>query len=85
MRDMKKISLSVSTRDYEAFRVLAAYADRPIAEMIREAMASYLSRRPRPAAPLRTLRTFHAPRPVAPLPQRADLWDDIASRAADGD
>ena len=44
--DMKTISLSVSEKDYEAFRDEAARQNRSIASLIREAMAVHLAMGP---------------------------------------
>lgn len=39
---MKPISVHVAEDDYQNFKVLAALRGRPVAELLREAMAAYL-------------------------------------------
>lgn len=41
---MKPISVHVAEEDYRSFKVLAARRGRPVAELLREAMAEYLRR-----------------------------------------
>lgn len=41
---MKPISVHVAEDDYQNFKLLAARRGRPVAELLREAMAEYLSR-----------------------------------------
>ncbi len=76
---MRKISISVSNADYEAFRALARQHDRPTAELIRDAMVRYLAERPLKLQPLRTLRVFEQPRPAGELPERAEIWSEITT------
>jgi len=74
---MKTISVAVSESDYEAFREAARAEGRPIAQLIREAMAEYrrehLNRRSR----LVELPLFPGPRPVEALPDRGEIYDEI--------
>jgi hypothetical protein len=74
---MKTISVSVSEEDYEAFRSVAASEGRPIALMIREAMAAYrvavLGRKPS----LRTLHVLAGHRAREPLPTREEVYEDV--------
>jgi len=81
---MRTISLSVSESEYEAFRRAAAEGGRPIAQMIREAMAEYHAGRFPDRTPLRRLIVLPGHRPVSPLPTRFDVYDDIFSARADG-
>ena len=41
---MKSISIHVPEKAYQEFKALAAREERPVAELIRQAMAEYLSR-----------------------------------------
>ena len=79
--DMRTISVSVSTKDYEAFRRTARLTQRPIAQLIREAMAFYrqekLEARPR----LTALPVLSGHSPVSPLPSRAELYDEVFGEA----
>lgn len=76
---MKTISVAISEPDYEAFRRAAARQGRPIAQLIREAMATYRAERLHEPTPLRDLPVLVGHRPSGPLPERADVWDEIAS------
>lgn len=80
---MKTISLSVSELDYEAFRRAARNLGRPIAQLIREAMARYRAEELEPRPPLRDLPVLAGPRLRTALPSRAELYDEIFSRDAD--
>jgi len=75
--DMKLISVAVSERDYEAFREAAAREHRPVAQLIREAMAEYRARRLAERPPLRQLPVLAGHRPLAPLPSRSETYDEI--------
>jgi hypothetical protein len=61
------------------FQELARRLDRPVAGLIREAMTAYLAGRDPIHPAIRRLRTF-ANEPLGPLPDRAQIWDEIASR-----
>ena len=80
---MKPISLTVDAREYEEFRRLAASRRRSVAQLIREAMAEYLSRLEQ-RTPLRDLPVLAGHRPTGALPARADLYDEVfASKAGE--
>jgi hypothetical protein len=42
---MRPISVHVDDEDYRSFKALAEHAGKPVAELMREAMAEYLARR----------------------------------------
>ena len=77
---VKTISVSISEDDYEAFRTASRKQKRPIAQLIREAMAHYrkelLEARPR----LTDLPRLVGHRPVTALPSRSEIYDEIVSR-----
>lgn len=77
---MKTISLAVSNTEYEAYRQIANQEGRPIAQLIRDAMAAYraqhLERRP----PLLDLPVLVGHRLVGALPNRVEIWDEITDR-----
>ncbi len=75
--DMKTISLSVSSDDYEAFRRGARRSKRPIAQLIREAMAFYRQERLEEKSRLDEIPVLVGPRPVSDLPGRAELYEEI--------
>jgi len=79
---MKTISLAVSEPDYEAFRRAAEVEGRSIAQLIREAMATYRAERLETRTPLRVLPVLIGHRPLAPLPERSEVWDEIAGGRA---
>lgn len=79
---MKTISVSVSADDYEAFRRGARRARRPIAQLIREAMALYRQERLEERSRLDDVPVLVGPRPLAPLPGRADIYDEIFGESA---
>jgi hypothetical protein len=80
---MKTISVSVSTEDYEAFRRGARRGKRPIAQLIREAMALYRQERLEERTRLLDLPVLVGHRPVSPPPGRAEVYEEIfAGRAA---
>lgn len=74
---MKSISLSVSEDDYEAFRSAAEREGQSIAALIREAMAFYRRERLRDRRPLERLPLLVGHEPLAPLPDRATIYDEI--------
>jgi len=74
---MKAISLSVSSDDYEAFRRGARRGKRSIAQLIREAMALYRQERLEEKSRLDEIPVLVGPRPVAGLPGRAELYEEI--------
>ena len=80
---MKTISVSVSEVDYEAFRVAARRRERPIAELIREAMALYRAEKLTPRTRCEDLVVLTGHRPVHELPTREELYDEVfGSRGA---
>lgn len=74
---MRKISVSVSEEDYEAFRHAAGKTDCSIAQLIREAMAFYRHERLERRPPLRDLRVLAGHRPIGPSPRRGEVYDEI--------
>ena len=74
---MKTISVSVLSEDYEAFRRSARRRKLPIAQLIREAMALYRQERLEEKSRLDEIPVLVGPRPVAGLPGRAELYEEI--------
>lgn len=77
---MKTISVSVSADDYAAFRRGSRRTKRPIAQLIREAMALYRAERLEEKSRLVDLPVLVGPRPVADLPElpgRAEVYEEI--------
>jgi hypothetical protein len=78
---MKTISLAVSESEYEAFRRAAQEENRPVAQLIREAMAYYREQRLEARTPLVELPLLPGHRLVQALPAREELYSEVfASR-----
>jgi len=74
---MKTISVSVSKDDYEAFRRGSRRVKRPIAQLIREAMAVYRKERLEEKNRLVELPALVGHRPLCTLPTRAEIYGEI--------
>lgn len=81
---MKAISLAVSESDYEAFRRAAERDGRSIAHLIREAMAVYRVERLQERTRLKDFPVLVGHRPVAKLPTRDEVWDEITTDSTEG-
>ena len=75
--DMKTISVSVSSQDYEAFRRSARRSKRSIAHLIREAMAFYRQEKLEQTSRLTELPALAGHRAVSGLPGKAELYEEI--------
>ena len=74
---MKTISVAVSNEDYEAFREAAGRQQRPIAQLIRDAMAFYRQEQLNHRSPLRDIPVLAGHRPTGPLPTRSETYDEV--------
>jgi len=74
---MKTISVSVSKEDYAAFRRGSKRLQRSIAQLIREAMSLYREQRLDEKSRLVSLPVLVGHRPLASLPTRAELYEEI--------
>ncbi len=74
---MKTISIAVSEDDYEAFRRESQQSDRPIAQLIRESMAYYRKEHLEEKIRLTELPVVVGHRPLAGLPTRAELYEEV--------
>lgn len=74
---MKTISVGVFDSDYESFRRASKAQGRPIAQLIREAMAFYRQERLEQRTPLRDVPALVGHRLVTDLPDRGDLYDEM--------
>lgn len=81
---MKTISVGVLDADYESFRQASKVQGRPIAQLIREAMAVYRREHLERRLPLRDVPTLAGHRPMAELPDRGALYDEIFRDFAHG-
>lgn len=75
--DMKTISVAILEPDYEAFRQAALTEGRPIAQLIREAMALYRREKLEISPRLTDLPVLPGPRPRRGMPTRAETYDEI--------
>lgn len=76
---MKPISIHVSESHYQQFKSLAAQAGRPVAELIREAMARYLEERASRRVSLLKIEPHASGRLVSEW-TRSDLYDEMLDR-----
>ena len=74
---MKTISVSVSADDYRAFQRAAREQGRPVAQLIREAMAVYRAERLEERGALSDLPVLPGHRPVGELPDRSEVWREV--------
>lgn len=81
---MKTISVSVSKDDYEAFRRGSKRLQRSIAQLIREAMAAYREERLEQKSRLSELKVLVGHRPLASLPARGELYEEMFGREGAG-
>lgn len=77
---MKTISLAVSEDDYEEFRRTARRQNRPIAQLIREAMAVYRAEHLSARVALNELPVLAGHRPRTGLPTKEEVYDEIFDR-----
>jgi hypothetical protein len=82
INDMKTISLSVSDEEYAKFQQISAHIDRPVAQLIRAAMVHYRTTVLEPKERLTELPLLYGHRPTAPLPGRAELYDEVFGEKA---
>jgi len=77
---MKPISVHVDEEDYEELKAIAARRGRPVAEVVREAMAEYLVRA-RPAGPsLLSLEPAEAGKQLSDW-SRDELFEEMLDRS----
>lgn len=74
---MKTISVAILEHDYEAFRRAAKTEGRPIAQLIREAMALYRHERLDISSRLTELPVLPGPRPLRGVPDRTEIYDEM--------
>jgi hypothetical protein len=72
----KPISVHVDDKDYEELKALAGRRGRPVAELVREAMAEYVVRERRTGTPLRDIPPRSLGRQLRPW-TRDDLYDEM--------
>jgi hypothetical protein len=76
---MRTISVHVSEADYATFKSLAAQAERPVAELIREAMSDWLVGHRRNGGSLSNVRPVDCGAPLRPF-DRAEVADEMFER-----
>ena len=77
VNEMRTISVLVDEQDYEAFRSAAKARRASIAQLIREAMAEYRATRLASGRRLKEVPVLTGHRPLGPLPERGELWDEV--------
>ncbi|MFQ5703825.1 MAG: ribbon-helix-helix protein, CopG family [Gemmatimonadales bacterium] len=77
---MKTISVAISPDDYQAFQRAAKQQGRPVAQLIREAMAHYRAERLEERTRLSELPVLPGHGPVGELPGRAEIWNEVFER-----
>ncbi len=78
--NMKTISVAVSPDDYRAFQEAALKQGRPVAQLIREAMAHYRADYLEQRVRLSELPVLPGHRPVGELPARSEIWNEVFER-----
>lgn len=73
---MKTVSLYVSDVAYAEFKSLAAQSERPVAQLIREAMSEWLATHRRDGHSLAHVEPIDCGAPLAPY-DRADVADEM--------
>ena len=76
---MRTISVHVSEADYAAFKSLAAQDERPVAELIREAMSHWLAGHRRTGGSLADIRPVECGAPLRPF-DRSEVADEMFER-----
>lgn len=76
---MRTISVHVSEADYAAFKSLAAQDERPVAELIREAMNQWLVGHRRTGGSLVDVRPVDCGAPLRPF-DRSEVADEMFER-----
>ena len=75
--DMRTISVAVSEAVYEDFKRASREQQRPIAQLIREAMKLYRDSRLLEHEPLRRFEIIEKCKPRGPLPARGEIYDEM--------
>ena len=74
---MRTLRVTVSDSEYDALQKVADARDRSVEQLIQETLASFQRETAGVRKPLRDLPLFPGHRPVADLPSRADLYEEI--------
>ena len=76
---MRPISVHVTEDDYQRFKLLAALRKRPVAELIREAMAHYLKQERRSGRSVLDIPAHDSGRMLRSW-TRSELYDEMLER-----
>jgi len=76
---MKVISLHVPERPYEELKEIAAKEGRPVAALIREAMAEYLAHERRSGKSVLDVKSWPGGRQIRGW-TRSEIWDEMYRR-----
>jgi hypothetical protein len=76
---MRTLRVTVSDSEYEALRKVADAQDRSLEQLLQAALSSFRREGGDARKPLRDLPLFPGHRPVADLPARSDLYEEMFS------
>ena len=82
---MRTISVTISEDDYQAFRLASKHQKRPIAQLIRDAMACFRKERLEARPRLAELPRLLGHRSLTAPPSRFQVYDEIATRTERSD
>jgi Arc/MetJ-type ribon-helix-helix transcriptional regulator len=77
---MKQISLSIPNPDYEVYKSMAKQMDRPVSELIREALSLYKEQQLKRLGRLERLSLFPDTALIETLPTREEIYDEVTER-----
>jgi hypothetical protein len=81
---MRTLRVTVSDSEYDALQRVAEARDRSVEQLIQETLAFIQRNATEPRKPLRDLPVFPGHRPLADLPSRADLYEELFSPDGSG-
>jgi hypothetical protein len=76
---VRTLRVTVTDSEYETFRRAAEAAHRPMAKLLRDAIALVQREKKEIKAPLRDLPVLPGHRPLGDLPSHADLYEEMFS------
>jgi hypothetical protein len=81
---MRTLRVTVSDSEYEAIRKAADAQERSVQQLVQEILAAFQRESVESRKPLRDLPVLSGHRPVADLPGRADLYEEMFSEKGPG-
>ena len=80
---MRAISVHVDERDYQELKTMASHTGRPVAALIREAMASYVASNKKKGHSLLDMPPLQAGRQLRSW-TRSEIYDEMFGEGAEG-